>query len=107
MIVVDTNVMVQLVAGGNQHDAAARLLRRDASAILGDRIASVSGRDTIAAALEYGLTAHDAEFVVLARMLEVPLATLDRAILDGAPDPAVSGGVLAEQLEGLPSAHSQ
>jgi len=135
VIVVDTNVMVQLVAGGDQHDTAATLLLRDpvwsappilmselrnvlvglvrrgeitegqatamthdASAILGDRVAAVSGRQTIAAALECGLTAYDAEFVVLARSLRVPLATLDRAILSGAPDVAVPAPVLTERL---------
>lgn len=137
MIVVDTNVMVQLVAAGDETVAAVQLYRRDsawsappilmselrnvlvglvrrgaiteeqakamtddASAILGDRVAAVSGRQTIAAALECGLTAYDAEFVVLARGLRVPLATLDRAILSGAPDVAVSPAILAARLEG-------
>ena len=144
MIVVDTNVMVQLVAGGDKHVAAARLLRRDAawsappilmselrnallgfvrrgaitqeqatamtedaSGILGGRIADVSGRQTIAAAVECGLTAYDAEFVVLARSLRAPLATLDQAILSGAPDVAVSAAVLAERLERLSPEHLQ
>lgn len=144
MIVVDTNVMVQLVAVGDEYVAAAKLFRRDsawsappilmselrnalvdfvrrgalteghatamtedASAILGERIAGVSGRQTIAAALECGLTAYDAEFVVLARSLGVPLATLDRAILNGAPDVAVSPVILAERLEGSSPEHLQ
>ena len=139
MIVVDTNLVVQLVAVGDEHVAAARLLRRDAawsappilmselrnvlvgfvrrgavtrtqatamiedaSAILGDRIAGVRGPQTIAVALECGLTAYDAEFVTLARSLGVPLATLDQAILGGAPDVAESPVILAERLEGLP-----
>ena len=135
MIVVDTNVMVQLVAGGDHHDTVATLLLRDAawsappiltselrnvvvglvrrgevtqgqatamtddaSAVLGDRVAAVSSRQTIAVALKCGLTAHDAEFVVLARSLRVPLATLDRAILSAAPDVAVQPSVLTERL---------
>ena len=143
MIVVDTNVVVQLVAGGDQYIATARLLRRDAmwsappilmselrnvllgfvrrgaiteeqaaamiedaAGILGGRIAGISGPQTIATALECGLTAYDAEFVVLARMLRVPLATLDQAILSGAPDVAVPPTVLVERLEGLSSEHS-
>jgi predicted nucleic acid-binding protein len=143
VIVVDTNVVVQLVAGGDRHAAAAALLRRDpmwsatpilmselqnvlvgfvrrgalteqqavamiedATAILGGRIAGVSGRRTIAAALECGLTAYDAEFVVLARMLDVPLATLDAAILKGAPDVAVPLGALAADRAGPASSSS-
>lgn len=126
MIVVDTNVMVRLVAGGEQAAGAVRLLREDsewaapgilvselhnvllgfarrgaitadqalemsddARGVLGDRIAAVSGPRVIAVALECGLSAYDAEFVVLARSLGVPLVTLDQAILAGAPDVAV------------------
>lgn len=144
MIVVDTNVVVQLVAVGDEHVAAATLLRRDsawsappilmselrnvlvgfvrrgaltqeqaaamtedASAILGGRIAGVSGRQIVAAALECGLTAYDAEFVVLARRLGVPLATLDGEILKGAPDVAVSPVTLAERLGDSSPEHLQ
>ena len=126
MIVVDTNVMVRLVAGGEQAAGAVRLLRddsewaapgiliselhnvllgfvrrgaitidqalamsADARGVLGDRIAGAPGPAVIAVALEGGLSAHDAEFVVLARTLGVRLVTLDRAILDGAGDVAV------------------
>ena len=127
MIVVDTNVMVRLVVGGEGGADAARLFERepewaapgilmselhnvlvgfvrrgavtpeqakamsdDAAVVLGDRLASVSGRQVIDVALECGLTAYDAEFVALARTLGVPLATLDNAVLDGAADVAVS-----------------
>lgn len=144
MIVVDTNVVVQFVAAGDETIAAARLYRGDsawsappilmselrnvlvglvrrgeiteghaeamnddASAIIGDRIVAVSGRQTIAAALECSLTGCDAEFVVLARRLRVPLATLDRAVLSGAPDVAVPPAVLAERLEGASPEHFQ
>ncbi len=144
MIVVDTNVVVQFVAAGDEHAAAARLYRKDstwsappilmselqnvlvgfvrrgaitagqatamaedASAILGERIAGVSGGQTIEAALECGLTAYDAEFVVLARRLRVPLATLDQAILSGAPDVAVAPAILAARLEGFGSERFQ
>lgn len=127
MIVVDTNVMIRLVVGGENGVAAARLLERDAewagprilmselrnvlvgftrrgaltpdqakvmiddaALVLGDRIAEASSAQVIDAALECGLTAYDAEFVALARTLNVPLATLDNAILQGAPDVATS-----------------
>ena len=60
-------------------------------AMLGDRVADVPHDRVIDTALECGLTAYDAEFVVLARTLGVPLATSDREILEGAPDVAAIG----------------
>ena len=127
MIVVDTNVMIHLLMGGEHGPDAALLLQQDpewaapvilmselrnvllgyvrrgvlvpdqakamtddAAVILGDRLATVSGDQVFDIALECNLTAYDAEFVALARTLRVPLATLDSAILRGAPDVAVS-----------------
>ena len=68
----------------------AKALSDGASWTMGDRIASVSGPLVIDTALECGLTVYDAEFVALARTLDVPLATLDNAILQEAADVAVS-----------------
>jgi len=59
-----------------------------ASEVLENRILSVDSSQVIDVALECGLTAYDAEFVSLARTLNVPLATLDNGILRGAPDVA-------------------
>lgn len=64
----------------------------DAAAVLGPRVVSVPSARVVAAALECGLTARDAEFVVAARELGVRLGTLDRAILRGAPDVAAEVG---------------
>lgn len=61
----------------------------DAVAILGDRITPVDSAQVLDVAMECDLTAYDAEFVALARELDVPLITLDGGILDGAPDVAV------------------
>jgi predicted nucleic acid-binding protein len=41
-------------------------------------------------AIQGNMSAYDAEFVVLARRLGVPLVTANQAILDGAPDIAVA-----------------
>ena len=127
MIVVDTNVVVRLVVGGEDGADSTALLERDAewaapgilvselrnvllgfvrrgmltpeqakamcddaTLVLGGRIVSVSGSQVIDTALECGLTTYDAEFVVLARTLSVPLVTSDRAILAGAPDVAAA-----------------
>ena len=129
MIVVDTNVMVRFVVGGDRGAEAARLflgdpewaapviltseltnvllgfVRRgsitpdqakamcnDAVAVLGPRVVTVSADRVLDVALECGLTAYDAEFVVVARELGVRLATGDSAILRGAGDVAVGCG---------------
>ena len=61
----------------------------DAATVLGPRVVSVPADRVIETALECGLTAQDAEFVVAARELGVRLATADRGILGGARDVAV------------------
>ena len=129
MIVVDTNVMVSLLLGGEHGEDAARLFERDpewaapvilvselrnvllgyvrrgavtveqarrmlddAAAVLRERTATVSDGETLETALKCDLSAYDAEFVVLARTLGVPLVTLDGGILEGAGDVAVGLG---------------
>lgn len=67
----------------------AKAMCDDAALVLGGRVVSVSSTKVIDAALECGLGAEDAEFVVAARELGVRLATGDRAILAGARDVAV------------------
>lgn len=127
MIVVDTNVMVYLLAGeGARAEHAAALLRRDpewaapaillselrnvlvgsvrrglldaddalgmlddAALILANRVVAVDGAGVLRSALDLGLSAYDAEFVVLAGALGTPLVTGDRQILDAAPGVAV------------------
>ncbi len=62
----------------------------EAVRVFGDRIEEVPHDQVIDTARECGLSAYDAEFVVLARTLGVALATLDGEILAGAPEVAVS-----------------
>ena len=62
----------------------------DAQEILRHRIATVPSAQVMDAAVECGLSAYDAEFVVLARRIGVPLVTADEGILTGAPDVAVA-----------------
>ena len=66
-----------------------------ALSLLGDRVHPVDGAAVLDAALECGLTAYDAEFVVCARTLGAPLVTLDGAVLRGAPAAAVSPAAFA------------
>ncbi|WP_419161525.1 type II toxin-antitoxin system VapC family toxin [Candidatus Palauibacter sp.] len=83
------NVLVGFVREGAMTPEQSKAMLDDASSVLGDRLATVSGTQVIDVALECGLTAYDAEFVAVARRLGVRLASLDRKILRGAPDVAV------------------
>ena len=83
------NVLLGYVRRGILSPAQASAMSDDAATNLGDRIRTVTSGQVIDVALECGLTAYDAEFVVLARNLGVPLVTLDGAILRGASDVAV------------------
>ncbi len=85
-----SNVLVGFVRRGALSPDQAKAMSDDASTVLGDRISGPSGPQVIETALECGLTAYDAEFVVLARSLGVPLVTSDNDILQGARDVAVS-----------------
>ena len=84
------NVLLGFVRQGALVSDQAKAMSDDAAEILGDRIATVTSAQVFDVALECGLTAYDAEFVVMARTLGVRLVTLDGAILRGAADVAVS-----------------
>ena len=92
------NVLVGLARRGVMTADQAKAMSDDAVEVLQDRIVSVMDSQVIDTALECDLTAYDAEFVVLARTLGVPLATSDRAILAGAPDVATDPGTLGTAL---------
>ena len=89
------NVLLGFVRRGELTPEQAKAMCDDASLVLGGRIVSVVGSRVIDTALECDLTAYDAEFVLLARTLGVPLATSDRAILAGAPDVAADPRTLS------------
>ncbi len=82
------NVLLGNVRRGTIDSDEAKAMSDDAATVLGDRVGSVASTEVIDTALECGLTSYDAEFVVLARKLGVPLATGDNAILQGASDVA-------------------
>ena len=83
------NVVVGLLRRGQIQDADAVEICQDAQAVLGDRVASVPSAPVLETAIKGNMSAYDAEFVVLARRLGVPLVTADRTILTGAADIAV------------------
>jgi len=82
------NVLLCFVRRGWVALSDAQDMHRDALAVLQDRIAAPDGAAVLATAVDTGLSAYDAEFVVLARRLRVPLVSLDRSILEAAPETA-------------------
>ena len=84
-----TNVLLGFVRRGSMTPDQAKAMCDDAATVLGPRVLSVPADRVMDIALECGLSAYDAEFVVVARQLGVRLATGDRAILSGAGDVAV------------------
>ena len=92
------NVLLGFVRQGVLCPEQSKAMSDDAAAILGNRVATVSGDQVFDVALECVLTAYDAEFVVLARTLGVRLVTLDGAILQGAVDVAAP---LRSSVDGL------
>ena len=86
------HVLLGFVRRGSVTADQAKAMCDDAAAVLGPRIVSVPADAVIEAALDCGLAAGDAEFVVAARELGVPLATTDRAVLAGAGDLALRLG---------------
>jgi len=83
------NVMVGLLRRREIPPEDAEGTCQDAEAILGDRVVAVPSGPVLDTALSSGLSAYDAEFVVLARQLGLPLVTGDQAVLRAAPDVAV------------------
>ena len=83
------NVLVGLVRSDRLTPADAEEMCFDAQEILGDRVASVPSGPVLEVALNKGLSAYDAEFIVLARRLGISLVTADRGILEAASDVAV------------------
>jgi len=84
------NVAAGLVRAGRIEPPDAVGICHDGEVILGDRIASVPSDEVLEVALERDLSAYDAEFVVLARQLGVPLVTGDRGILEAEPNLATA-----------------
>lgn len=67
----------------------AKEMNASALSLISGRIQVVDGDAVLDVAEECNLSAYDAEYVVCARALNVPLVTLDRAIRRGAPDVAI------------------
>ena len=84
------NVVIGFLRSGRIHGTDAVEICEDAHEILRHRIATTPLAQVLDTAVECELSAYDAEFVVLARRLGVPLVTADEGILAGAPDVAIA-----------------
>lgn len=84
------NVLVGMVRRGYVPLAEAVDMAGFAGDVLAGEYYEVSGASVLETAVATGLTAYDAEFVVLARTLGLRLVTADGEILAKAPDVAVS-----------------
>lgn len=70
---------------------------RSATSLMMGREVEPGGEQALRCAMEYGLSAYDAQFVVVAELLEVPLVTGDRRILSACSGVAVSVEAFAAQ----------
>lgn len=84
------NVLVISQRTGVLTDIQAVSAWRAASAVMTGSESEPGGTDVLESAVRLGLTAYDAQFVVVAQRLGVPLVTADRGILAAAPEMAVS-----------------
>ena len=84
------NALVKCVRSGLFGlNAAFRIMNEAESLMAGNEYAVVPG-DVLSLAASSACSAYDAEFVVLARELGIPLVTTDKQLLDSFPETAVS-----------------
>ena len=89
MIVVDTNLIVYLLVDGDK-TAMVRALWNSAIEMFADQEVEPDGDDVLYTAAELRISAYDAQFVVAARDLGVPLVTTDRKLREACRGLAVA-----------------
>ena len=88
------NVLATMVRVGRLEARDALIAWRRAGDLFRSSEAEPDGEQVLAAAIEYGVSAYDAQFVVVAEMLDVPLVTCDRALVAACPRVAVAAADL-------------
>lgn len=83
------NVLVGLIRRGLVDPETAGELNGEADEMFSGCLVEVSGRAALETAIDAGLSAYDAEYVVVALQLGIPLATRDGRILRAAPGIAI------------------
>ena len=90
------SVVSHYVRSGQLTVAQASAAMERATALVGGREAPVDSREVLALAHRSGCSTYDCEYVALARSLEVPLVTADKALLRAFPGIAVAPGKFLE-----------
>ena len=85
-----TNALVKCIRGGVLQRDEAFSIRDTAESMMSGEEYDVAWDDVLDLAASSGCSAYDAEFVVMARDLRVPLVTTDRELLDKFPETAVT-----------------
>ncbi len=90
------SVVSHYVRSGQLTVAQASAAMERATALVGGREAPVDSREVLTLAHRSGCSTYDCEYVALARSLEVPLVTADKALLRAFPGIAVAPGKFLE-----------
>lgn len=80
-----TSAVLKLVRAGALSEATAREAMRDAATHLASREMDVPQDRALLAALRFGTSAYDAQYVALAEMLGVSCVTADQPLVQKAP----------------------
>jgi predicted nucleic acid-binding protein len=91
------NVLATMVRVGRLEAKEARTAWRRARDVFRGSEAEPDGEGVLDAAIEYGISAYDAQFVVVAETLDVPLVTFDEALSVACPGAAQSAESFTER----------
>ncbi len=84
------SVLATSIRAGLFRDAEGISLWRNAISLFGRSEQDPGGESVLATALQFDISAYDAQFVVVARDCRVPLVTGDRRLVEACPEIAVS-----------------